>query len=280
MVSGLGPRRVSAVMGGGPLSVLDRIVATKRAELALLRPRRRELEAAAAAAPPRAGFEAALRVGVGVRVIAELKRRSPSAGGIHECASAEAVARRYADAGVACISVLTDAEYFGGALADLVAAAGAVDVPLLRKDFTIDEVQLYEARAAGASAVLLIVRILDDGELRGFRELAESLGLAALVEVHDEAEFERAVASGARIVGINNRDLATFRADLATTERLAPLAPAGVLLVAESAIRGVADVERVAAAGVHAVLVGEALMRAADPVALAAAMARVARREA
>jgi indole-3-glycerol phosphate synthase len=257
--------------------VLDRIVETKRAELERLRPRAAALEAAAAAAAAGADFEGALRRGPGVAVIAEVKRRSPSAGAIREGVDAVSVARAYADAGAAAVSVLTDRDYFGGALADLERVHSAVQVPLLRKDFTIDALQVVEARAAGASAVLLIVRILDDARLRDFRLLAESHGMSALVEVHDEAELDRALASGARIIGVNNRDLSTFTTDLATTERLAGRVPAECVLVGESGIAGVADVERLAAGGADAVLVGEALMRAEDVGAAVRAFGAVPR---
>lgn len=253
-------------------------MATKRLEVGARQGRRSEIAARAAASQEPADFRASLLVGRGVGVIAEVKRRSPSAGAIRADATAAEVAVKYADADVAGISVLTDRDFFGGALEDLEEVARAVRVPLLRKDFTIDELQVEEARAAGASAVLLIVRILDDAQLRGFREYAEGLGLAALVEVHDEAELERAAHSGARIIGVNNRDLATFQTDLATTERLAALAPPDCVLVGESGITGVHDVERLAAAGVDAVLVGEALMRSPDPAAAAMAMGAVLRR--
>jgi indole-3-glycerol phosphate synthase len=260
------------------MSVLDRIVATKVAEVAALGPRRRQLEEAAAVAGPRPDFEAALRAGGSMRVIAEVKRRSPSAGEIRRADTPAAeVAMSYAQAGAAAISVLTDREYFGGTLSDLESVGAAVDVPLLRKDFTVDEVQVYESRASGASAVLLIVRILDDAQLRDYRQLAESLGMSALVEVHDEVELERAVASGAGIIGVNNRDLSTFVTDLAVTERLAPGVPAGTILVGESGIRSAADVERLAAAGAHAVLVGEALMRSGDVGGTLREMSAVAR---
>jgi len=258
--------------------VLDRIVATKAVEVARLQPRRAELRAAAESAPVRADFEAALRRGSNVTLIAEVKRRSPSAGAIDAAATAADVARRYADAGVACISVLTDEEYFGGALQDLRDVADAVATPLLRKDFTIDDVQVYEARAAGASAVLLIARILDDVRLAALHALAHELQLAALVEVHDEAEVERALRAGARIIGVNNRDLATFTTDLERTVRLAGRVPAEVVLVGESGIRTAADVQQLADAGVTSVLVGEALMRAADAGAAARALGSVARR--
>ena len=258
--------------------MLDRIVSTKNVEVRALRERLPELREAAGRAPSRPDFARALQAGDTVTLIAEVKRRSPSAGAIAADAAAAEVARRYADAGVAGISVLTDGPWFGGALADLASVAAAVDTPLLRKDFTIDEVQLYEARAHGASAVLLIARILDDDRLRDLRVLADELGLAALVEVHDEAEVDRALAAGARIVGVNNRDLATFDTDLARTVRLAPRVPADVLRVGESGIRTVGDVVRLADAGVTSVLVGEALMRSADPAAAARELGSVPRR--
>jgi indole-3-glycerol phosphate synthase len=266
-------------------TVLDRIVATKRAEVAVLQGRRAELRAAAesvaATGPTSPGdevpsFEAALRAGGSVAVIAEVKRRSPSAGGIREGASAAEVAQLYAAAGASAVSVLTDADYFGGSLDDLRAARVAA-VPLLRKDFVIDVVQVHEARVAGASAVLLIARILGDAALRELHAEAVRVGLDVLVEVHDAAEIERAAAAGARIIGINNRDLATFTTDLDTTVRLAPQVPAGCVVVAESAIGAAADVARVAAAGADAVLVGEALMRAADPAATLRSLASVPR---
>jgi indole-3-glycerol phosphate synthase len=261
-------------------TVLDRIVATKEVEVAALAARRGALREAAeravlAGAVP--SLEAALRGGDTVAVVAEVKRRSPSAGGIREGVSAAAVARLYAESAAAAVSVLTDAEYFGGCLDDLEAAAAVVAVPLLRKDFIIDEVQLWEARVAGASAVLLIARILEDVVLRELHVAATSVGLDVLVEVHDAAEVERAAAAGARLVGINNRDLATFTTDLDTTLRLAPLVPAGCVIVAESAIRSAADVARVAAAGADAVLVGESLMRAPDAAAALRSLAAVPR---
>jgi indole-3-glycerol phosphate synthase len=178
---------------------------------------------------------------------------------------------------VSAISVLTDRDWFGGTLEDLESVRATVSVPLLRKDFTIDAVQVYEARAVGASAVLLIVRILDDAQLRDFGALAGELGMGALVEVHDEEELERALDAGARIVGVNNRDLASFRTDLGVTERLAGLVPRDCVLVGESGIGSVADVSRLAAAGVDAVLVGEALMRAPDPERAARAFGSVRR---
>jgi indole-3-glycerol phosphate synthase len=259
-------------------SILDRIVETKRAEVALLRRDARALRTDAEQAPPAPLFHDALVAGRRVAVIAEVKRRSPSAGDIRTEASAAAIAVRYAEAGAAAISVLTDNEYFGGTLEDLRAVVKEVRTPVLRKDFTIDALQLYEAKVAGAAAVLLIARILDDALLRDLQTQAHELSLDALVEVHDEWELERAMAADAAIVGVNNRDLATFTTDLGTTERLAQLMPKEVTLVAESGIAAVTDVERVATAGAHAVLVGEALMRAADAKELLAQLAGVERR--
>jgi indole-3-glycerol phosphate synthase len=257
--------------------VLGAIIEVKRAEVAALRRDGPGLRQRAEARPAGAGFEAALRVGTSIGVIAEVKRRSPSAGAIRAGASAAQVVEGYAAAGARAVSVLTDREFFGGSLSDLESAADITAVPLLRKDFTVDVLQLYEARAAGASAVLLIARILDPVELADFAALADELQLAALVEVHDEAEVERALTAGARIVGVNNRDLTTFTTDLGVTERLGRYLPADVLLVGESGIHAVEDVERLAAAGVDAVLVGEALMRAADPAELLAGFTAVAR---
>jgi indole-3-glycerol phosphate synthase len=248
--------------------VLQAIVEVKRAEVTALRRDGSVLRSRAEARPPGAGFEAALRGRGSIGVIAEVKRRSPSAGEIRSGVTAADVARSYATAGAAAVSVLTDREFFGGSLSDLESVAGDVAVPLLRKDFTIDALQVYEARSAGASAVLLIARILDDAELRELSALADELQLAALVEVHDETEVERALAAGARIVGVNNRDLATFTTDLGVTERLGRYLPPDVLLVGESGIHTVSDVQRLAASGVDAVLVGEALMRSADPARL------------
>lgn len=250
-------------------SVLDTIVAAKRAEVVTLRPSASSLRRAAEAVPPARGLGKALRQNSTVAVISEVKRRSPSAGWIREGADVATIARGYEAAGAAAISVLTDAEWFGGSLDDLRAVRAAVAVPVLRKDFVVDPVQVWEARAAGADAVLLIVRILDDRALRTLLDVAREAGLDALVEVHDERELARALAAGATIVGVNNRDLAVFRTDLAVTERLAPGVPSGVVLVAESGIATAAEVDRLGAVGVDAVLVGESLMREPDPGAAA-----------
>lgn len=195
-------------------------------------------------------------------MIAEFKRRSPSAGEIG-AGDPAAVATAYGTGGAAAMSVLTDGPFFGGSLADLEAARAASSLPVLRKDFVLDELQVWEARSAGADAVLLIVRILEDARLTGLLDLSRELRMSALVEVHDEAELERALGAGAVVIGVNNRDLDTFRTELEVTLRLAPLVPAGRILVGESGIRDGADVDRLGDAGVDAVLVGEALMRGA-----------------
>ena len=250
------------------MTILDEILANKRDEVAAAK--RREApaalrERAEACREATRGFRAALASGPRPRVVAELKRRSPSRGEIRPDFDPIGCAKAYADAGAAAISVLTDKKYFGGELSLLEAVRREVSVPLLRKDFLVDAYQLDEARVAGADAVLLIARALDVAQLRALRERAVSLGLDALVEVHDESEVDAALAAGADLVGINNRDLATFTADLATTERLAKrLVAAGVVVVGESGIFTHDDVRRLEAAGVHAVLVGEALMREPD----------------
>jgi indole-3-glycerol phosphate synthase len=247
------------------VSVLDDIVAAKQVAAEGLR--LAEVRARAADAPPARDFAAALRSPGMVRVIAEFKRRSPSAGWIREGADASQIGRGYARSGAAAISVLTDERWFGGTLNDLSAIRAAVDVPVLRKDFVVAPEQIWEARAAGADAVLLIVRILDDARLRGLLATAGDAEVAALVEVHDERELERALGAGARVVGVNNRDLSVFRTDLAVSERLAGQVPADVVLVGESGIASRADVERLGRAGVDAILMGETLMRAPDPAA-------------
>jgi indole-3-glycerol phosphate synthase len=251
------------------MTILDDILATKRVEVAEAKARRDPgelgLEAKACARPTR-GFREAIRQTRGAAVIAEVKRRSPSKGLIREDFEPVAIARAYAEAGATCISVLTDADYFGGCLEDLERIRAAVDLPLLRKDFTIDPVQIDEARLRGADAILLIVAALGDADLRLLYDHARNLGLDALVEVHDESELDRARALGADLVGVNNRDLRTFEVDLGTTERLASrIEDADVVLVAESGIADAADVDRLARAGAAGVLVGESLMREPDP---------------
>lgn len=255
------------------MSILERIVATKRDEVAELAPRRGELRARAADSAPARGFAAALRRPGEVRLLAEVKRRSPSAGEIRAGADPVEVARAYEAGGAAAVSVLTDREYFGGDLECLRGVRAGVGLPVIRKDFLVDPAQLWEARAAGADAVLLIVRILDDALLAELLGLAAETGMDALVEVHDAGELTRALSAGARLVGVNNRDLGSFRTDLELSARLAPSVPGGVTLVAESGIRTAADVDRLGAAGVDAVLVGESLMRQDDLRAAAAALA-------
>jgi indole-3-glycerol phosphate synthase len=247
------------------------ILARKAGEVASRRAALPERELAARArdvAPPRP-FEAALSLPGGpVRIVAEVKRASPSAGAIDAGLDAVLQARRYASAGAAAVSVLTDGPGFGGSLDDLAAVRAAVDVPLLRKDFVVDAYQLLEARAAGADAALLIVAALETDALRRLHARCGELGLAALVEVHDEREVERALLAGARMVGVNNRNLATFEVDLAVSERILPALPREVRGVAESGVRSGADARRLRAAGAVNLLVGEALVRAADPAAL------------
>jgi indole-3-glycerol phosphate synthase len=249
-------------------TILDRIVADKRDELAAAVARRplAQMRTMAEAAPAPRGFAKALR-GERVGMIAEVKKASPSRGVLREDFDPVWLAGRYAVGGARAISVLTDEKHFQGSLAYLQAVREALPdgPPLLRKDFTIDEYQVHEARGYGADAALLIVAILDDATLRDLLAACGASGLDALVEVHDEAEMARAAAAGATLIGINNRDLRSFETDLATTERLAPLAPPGATLVAESGIFTRQDMRRVEAAGVHAVLIGEGVVTAADP---------------
>jgi indole-3-glycerol phosphate synthase len=225
-----------------------------------------ELSAAALAAPPAASFAGALRV-PGLAVVAEVKRRSPSKGALAPGLDPAETASGYASGGAACLSVLTDEEFFGGSRTDLVAAKRASGLPVLRKDFTVAEADVCDARLMGADAVLLIVAALSDGELRSLHELARRVGIDALVEVHDEAELDRALEAGARLVGVNQRDLATFTVDPGLAVRLAVRIPPGVVAVAESGIRGPDDARRMAGAGYDAVLVGETLVTAPDRAA-------------
>jgi indole-3-glycerol phosphate synthase len=253
-------------------TILERIVETKRGEVDARRARKPravlEAEIAGLAAPRDFRGALAARVQRGEpAVIAEFKRASPSAGWIREHADAAAVARGYADGGAACLSVLTDAEYFGGSDDDLQAARSACSLPVLRKDFIIDAWQVFETRALGADALLLIVAALDDASLREFSELGRELGLSVLVEVHDADELDRALALPGDLVGINNRDLHRFVTRLETSEALARRVPAGRLVVAESGIDGRHDVERLRRSGIGAFLVGESLMRGGDPAA-------------
>jgi len=257
--------------------ILARIVETKREEIRRLRGEAGRLREEAAASSPARDFAGALRRVGEVALIAEVKRRSPGAGPIRPDLDPVEIAAGYVASKAAAISVLTDRNYFGGGLDDLAAVRQAVPVPVLRKDFTLDPLQVLEARAAGADAILLIVRILSDAELVTLREIAEELGMGVLVEAHDESEVRRALASGARILGINNRDLATFTTRLDTTIDLIPEVPPNVTLVSESGIQTHADVERLGMAGVEAILVGEAILRASDPAAKAQSLSGVLR---
>lgn len=250
------------------MGVLGAIVAHKREELTARRRRvpLEDIRRRAADAPPARGFAAAIQ-GPPVRLIAEVKGASPSAGVIRETFDPAAVARTYAEHGAAAVSVLTDARFFHGADEHLAMVRRAVPVPVLRKDFTLDPYQVYEARTLAADAVLLIAAILDAGALRDLQGLAAELGMAALVEVHSEDELRRALAARPAVLGINNRNLDTLETTLETTRRLRPLVPAGPRIVAESGIETRGHVEELERLRVDAVLVGTALMRSADPAA-------------
>jgi len=252
------------------MSILAEIVRHKRQEVAGLKAAqpRAALEALCRGLAAPRDFERALTpVRGGVRLIAEVKKASPSRGVLAADLDPIALASTYGKHGADTISVLTDAKYFQGSLDILRQVRVAVDVPLLRKDFTIDEYQLWEARAAGADAVLLIVAILEPALLRDLAAAAKGLGLAALVECHTEPELEVALAAGSRLIGINNRDLGTFETRIETTLALLPRIPPGPIVVSESGFFSGADVRRVVEAGAHAVLVGEGLVRAADVAA-------------
>ena len=243
--------------------ILDAIVAQKRVELEgdkqrmpldTLKRKIRDL-------PPPRDFRAALSTPNRVHLVAEVKKKSPSKGIIREDFDPVGTARTYAENGASAISVLTDHEFFAGELAYLSAIREAVTLPLLRKDFTIDPYHIYQARLAGADAVLLIVSILTLAQLREFSEIARSLGLASLVEVHTEEELDLALTGGAEIVGINNRDLKTFHTDIATTFHLRTAIPTDKIIVSESGINTHKDVMKLKEAGINAILVGESLMR-------------------
>ncbi len=248
------------------MSVLDDIVAGVRADLDAREAAvsTADLRAALADVDPPRDPMPHFRV-PGSSVIAEVKRRSPSKGDLADIPDPAVLAREYAAGGAAAISVLTEQRRFGGSLADLRAVRAAVDTPILRKDFIVTEYQLLEARAAGADLVLLIVAALDDDQLRRLHDVARELGLTVLVEVHDEAETERAVELGAELVGVNARNLKTLAVDGDTFGRLAPLVPADRVKVAESGIFGPDDVRRFVGQGARAVLVGEALVKDGDP---------------
>jgi indole-3-glycerol phosphate synthase len=252
----------------GPATVLDRIVRSTRAEVER---RKRELPQSALEGGTLPGrgerrLREALRA-PGIGVIAEFKRRSPSAGTLRDAPDVKEMVGAYARGGASALSVLTEGPNFGGSLEDLQVARGACDLPVLRKDFIVDRYQLHEAWAVGADAVLLIVAALDAGELASLHEEARALGLDVLVEAHDRGELQRALSVGADIVGINNRDLRDFSVDVERTFRLLAELPEGVTTVSESGIATAAQLSRLEQAGVDAVLVGESLMRAPDPEA-------------
>ena len=246
------------------MTILDKILAVKRAEVAAAKRAVPDVEARARAAPAARDFVGALRAKKPA-VIAEIKRASPSKGLLRASFDPAAIARSYEKAGAACISVLTDREFFQGSPEDLIKAKAACALPALRKDFLIDPYQAFEARALGADCVLLIAACLEDGPMRELEKVAHALGMAVLVEVHDLGELERALALETPLIGINNRNLRTFETRLETTLELLPRIPAGRLVITESGILSTADVRRMRERGVDTFLVGEAFMRAGDP---------------
>jgi indole-3-glycerol phosphate synthase len=254
---------------------LSAIVASHRAAAARDRRDLASLIAAALDTAPPVPFAAALaaRSATGLGVVAEVKRRSPSKGDLAPDLDPARLAADYGRGGATCLSVLTDVEYFGGSVEDLRAARAACPLPVLRKDFTVAPADVCDARLMGADAVLLIVAALGAGELGELAELAARLGLDALVEVHDEEELDVALHAGATLVGVNQRDLTTFAVDVHRAVRMAGSIPDGVVAVAESGVRDAADARRLAAAGFDAVLVGETLVRSADPAAAVASLA-------
>ena len=249
------------------MDILERIVQAKRAQIARDKaeaPMRRVIELATTALPPR-DLPHALRREGSVSIIAEIKRASPSKGDIKPGADVARVATVYEQAGAAALSVLTEAGFFLGAPEHLGQAKRAVSVPILRKDFILEEYQIYESRVLGADSILLIARILTSRELGTLIGVARSLHMEPLVEVHSEEEADRALGAGAALIGVNNRDLETMTVSIENSLRIAPRLPDGILKVSESGIESPQDIERLHAAGYHAVLIGERLMREADP---------------
>jgi indole-3-glycerol phosphate synthase len=248
-----------------PSGTLGRLTTRARARAAALESRRNELFARGREAPAAPSLIAALRRST-VTIIAEVKRKSPSKGAINPGLSADAQARAYEAGGAAAISVLTEPDEFGGSNDDLIAVRAATSVPVLKKDFHVEDVQLFEARAIGASAALLIARALPPSELERLAAVAAEIGLEVIVEIRDEEELDRAVARPVTLIGVNNRDLETLIIDPTTTERVLPRIPADRVAIAESGMSVRADIERAARAGADAVLIGSSLSAAADPV--------------
>jgi indole-3-glycerol phosphate synthase len=274
-------RRIPEVQVGTrwsePVGTLGELTARARIRAEGLVSRRAELEHAAATAPETPSFADGLR-GSQVAVIAEIKRRSPSRGEINGALRAGDQAEAYMRGGAAAVSVLTEPERFGGAPQDLSEARGRVELPLLRKDFIVHPLQLAEARSLGASAVLLIARALDPGLLAELADAARALGVEPFIEVRDDTELDRALRAGARVIGVNNRDLETLRVNPETVPAIVPHIPQDVVAVAESGIRGRADVERASDAGADAVLVGSSVSAAPDPAEAVRALVGVAKR--
>jgi indole-3-glycerol phosphate synthase len=257
---------VRGTTGMSPANVLDSILEGVRADIAVREARisLSEIKAAAAAAPPPLDVMAALRE-PGIGVIAEVKRASPSAGSLAAIADPAKLARAYEDGGARIISVLTEERRFCGSLDDLDAVRAAVSVPVLRKDFVVQPYQIHEARAHGADMLLLIVAALEQAALASMLDRTESLGMTALVEVHTEQEADRALKAGAKVIGVNARDLTTLEVDRDCFARIAPGLPSDVIRIAESGVRGTADLLAYAGAGADAVLVGEGLVKSGDP---------------
>jgi indole-3-glycerol phosphate synthase len=277
LVTEQSPNHTTRKAPEGQVSVtLDQILASASARAEALRPHRAALARAAASAPAPPAFQAALRR-PDVAVIAEIKRRSPSAGSINPTLDPVQLAGTYAAHGAAAISVLTDQPYFGGSLSDLVNVARAVSLPALRKDFILVEEQLLETRAAGAAAALLIVRALEQRRLSALIQFASTIGLGTLVETHDADEILRAVDAGANIIGVNSRDLDTFVVDVPRALALLQRIPRSVVAVAESGVAHRVQVTAAAGAGADAVLVGGALSGAPDPAQLLSTLAGVTR---
>ncbi len=255
------------------MSILQEIIAHKRDEVAASRAAvpLGEVQARAAAAPPARDFAAAIE-GPPVRIIAEVKRASPARGAIRQDADPAATAKRYEEAGAAAVSVLTDRRYFNGSADDLRAVRAAIGLPVLRKDFVVDAYQIHEARALGADAVLLIAGSIPAADLAALGRLVVQLGMTPLFEAHTETELDEILACGARVVGINNRDLKTLAIDLETTRRLRPRIPMGITVISESGIETPGDVARVCGVGIDAILVGTALMASPDPASVLRAL--------